>query len=410
MDVGQIFHHNCVTSFYCIPYKEEREKEFCLTGVPMFTLCNQNHCCCKDNNCQNCCNLNKCNQIKCNYCNQNDKDCICSLSTEQAVYNEINKDVSYICRQYEVTGSGKLHAQMYIQFYTKQTIKSAKILFNDCSKSIPIFLASNLDQNRTYAIKTYNCCKVYSQCRDFFDLSKIYKHCTDLCIHSNTRWGNGNLISDVIGPFEFGTYQFLEGSENNAQEDINDLRLDDLKCIMEIRDKVIYMKKWLPQEAYDFGQYTDENSNKKDYEEVIKKSKNLNDGISGEDIIIVSNLTLSKELFNAQIELREERRKWQEEYEQYQADLEDMKRKIEEIEATALYLVLHLHEVIEEKDDIIQNTIAHYEARINSGYISVEKNEFNKYENLMREMNIDVIKEENSSYLSDRSISEYNDF
>ncbi|KAF0537623.1 hypothetical protein F8M41_008387 [Gigaspora margarita] len=60
----------------------------------------------------------------------------------------------------------------------------------------------------------------------------------------------------------------------------------------------------------------------------------------------MSNLTLSEELFDAQIELREERRKWQEEYKQYQADLEDMKRKIEEIEAAALHSILHFQEVI----------------------------------------------------------------
>ncbi|KAF0370533.1 hypothetical protein F8M41_013233 [Gigaspora margarita] len=146
----------------------------------------------------------------------------------------------------------------------------------------------------------------------------------------------------------------------------------------------------------------------------------------------MSNLTLSKELFDAQIELREKKRKQQEEYEQYRANLEDIKRKIEKIKAAALYLVLHLQEVIEEKDVIIQNTIAHYEARIyfytdffgqsfkaldnenyynsNSRYISVEENEFNEYENLIREMNIDVIEEENNGHLSNRSISEYNDF
>ena len=72
-------------------------------------LCNQNYWYCKQKDCTNCCNLNKCNQIECNYCKQNDKDCIHSLPTEQAAYNKINKDVSYICRQYEVTSSGKLH-------------------------------------------------------------------------------------------------------------------------------------------------------------------------------------------------------------------------------------------------------------------------------------------------------------
>ncbi|KAF0498877.1 hypothetical protein F8M41_020481 [Gigaspora margarita] len=58
---------------------------------------------------------------------------------------------------------------------------------------------------------------------------------------------------------------------------------------------------------------------------------------------------LSLELFDAQIELKEERRKWQEEYEQYRADIEDMKRRIEEIEAAALHSVLCLQGVIEEK-------------------------------------------------------------
>ena len=114
---------------------------------------------------------------------------------------------------------------MYIQFYTRQTIKSAKILFNDHSISMPIFLAGNSDQNRAYAMKTYNRCKVHSQCRcDFFDLSKICEHCTDLCIRSYVRWGNGNLTSDVIGPFEFGTYRFLKGSQqdNDLQDKKNE--------------------------------------------------------------------------------------------------------------------------------------------------------------------------------------------
>ena len=41
----------------------------------------------------------------------------------------------------------------------------------------------------------------------------------------------------MIDPFKFGVYRFLEGSENNSTEDINDLRLDDMKHIMEIKDQ-----------------------------------------------------------------------------------------------------------------------------------------------------------------------------
>ena len=173
----------------------------------------------------------------------------------------------------------------------------------------------------------------------------------------------------------------------------------------------------------------------------------------------MSNLTLNEELFDTQFELREERKKWQEEYEQYQAKVEDLQRKIKDIEAAALQSVLHLQKVIEEKDNIIQNTIEQYEAKMyfyadffgqsfkaandyyyyssisthqiindftnetyifendvsavisqldnegfhnsDSGYSSFEANEFNEYEDLMREINEAIYEdEENSGYLN----------
>ncbi|KAF0412001.1 hypothetical protein F8M41_008028 [Gigaspora margarita] len=53
-----------------------------------------------------------------------------------------------------------------------------------------------------------------------------------------------------------------------------------------------------------------------------------------------------------------------EEYEQYQAKIEDLQRKIKDIEAAALQSVLRLQKVIEEKDNIIQNTIKQYKAKM----------------------------------------------
>ena len=128
--------------------KEDCKLEYQTTGVPKCTLCNLQHWRCKEPKYTNCYNLNKCNEIQCNYCKQNNKVCTCSLPTEQAAYNEINKDILYICRQYEVTGSGKLYAQMYMQFNIRQILKSIKTIFNDDSIYLPTFLARNLEQNR----------------------------------------------------------------------------------------------------------------------------------------------------------------------------------------------------------------------------------------------------------------------
>ncbi|CAG8691418.1 14018_t:CDS:2, partial [Racocetra persica] len=88
-------------------------------------------------------------------------------------------------------------------------------------------------------MKTYNRYKVYSKCQcDYFDLSLICKYCDINCIRSYTRWSDEYLLSDIIGLFEFGTYRFLEDSDNNnISEDINELQLDDMKRMIEIHEQ-----------------------------------------------------------------------------------------------------------------------------------------------------------------------------
>ncbi|CAG8819554.1 13899_t:CDS:2, partial [Racocetra persica] len=106
---------------------------------------------------------------KCSFCLQQHWRCKEKKYTNS--FNEISENISYICGQFEVTGF------------------------------------------------------VHSKCQcDYFDLSLICEYCDTNCIRSYARWGDGYLSSDIIGLFEFGTYRFLEGSDNNnTSEDINEL-------------------------------------------------------------------------------------------------------------------------------------------------------------------------------------------
>ncbi|CAG8818460.1 6324_t:CDS:2, partial [Racocetra persica] len=50
------------------------------------------------------------------------------------------------------------------------------------------------------------------------------------------------LLSDIVGLFEFRKYQFLEESENSLPEDINDLKLEEIKQIITICDQQLSNK------------------------------------------------------------------------------------------------------------------------------------------------------------------------
>jgi len=189
----------CGTSYHCLPCKEnfkckknlsekdkiEREKEFKNSGVPKCSLCDLQHWRCKNKKCTNCCELNKCNKITCDYCTSKNIKCERSLPNDQSSYDIIKSKVSYICGQFEATDNGTLHAQMFLQFKERQTKKTAKEILNDSSISFPDYLKGNSEQNKNYAMKLYNRCKKHSNCRcDYFDLSKTCDQCDTSCLRT----------------------------------------------------------------------------------------------------------------------------------------------------------------------------------------------------------------------------------
>jgi DNA repair exonuclease SbcCD ATPase subunit len=100
----------------------------------------------------------------------------------------------------------------------------------------------------------------------------------------------------------------------------------------------------------------------------------------------MSNLTLNEELFDAQFELREERRKRKSEYEQYQSEIQELQRKIEAIEAAALESVLRIQNAIEEKNEIIekQNEIIQRNQDIIKEKDDIIRYAVNQYEHKMQ--------------------------
>ncbi|CAG8790452.1 16491_t:CDS:1, partial [Cetraspora pellucida] len=79
--------------------KELREKQSKQSGVPLCELCNACHWRCKNKKCTNCCNLNKCNDVICDYCKEINKIELCkrSLPVTEIDYEQIKDKVSYIC-------------------------------------------------------------------------------------------------------------------------------------------------------------------------------------------------------------------------------------------------------------------------------------------------------------------------
>ncbi|RIB29671.1 hypothetical protein C2G38_2027539 [Gigaspora rosea] len=118
---GEQFLHNQAVTYYCFTCKEKfkcnvkktnnkkekekREKQFKQSGTPECELCQLKNWCCSDKKCTNCCMLNKCNEIKCDYCKANNLECIRALPTTQEAFDKIKDKVSYIVDKYEPTES-----------------------------------------------------------------------------------------------------------------------------------------------------------------------------------------------------------------------------------------------------------------------------------------------------------------
>ncbi|CAG8813610.1 7473_t:CDS:1, partial [Cetraspora pellucida] len=88
----------------------------------------------------------------------------------------------------------------------------------------------------------FNRYKIHPYCIcDFFDFNKICDQCNSIYEHKLAAWGRGKISSEIVSLFEFGTYQFLDGTERET-DDINKLKLDDMKRIIKLHDNKIPYK------------------------------------------------------------------------------------------------------------------------------------------------------------------------
>jgi hypothetical protein len=117
----------CVVEFHCINCREFFKCDSKKINHLICNLCNLNHSKCKNENCLNCCYLNKCNDIECSFCLQHNIKCERTLPTSQKKFNEIN-NLQYFVGQFERTSEGRLHIQGYCQ--TKNSLKHTLILKN----------------------------------------------------------------------------------------------------------------------------------------------------------------------------------------------------------------------------------------------------------------------------------------
>ncbi|CAG8633455.1 2005_t:CDS:1, partial [Scutellospora calospora] len=98
--------NQCHKKFKCKKTESKKDKSdhkdyYKKFGVPLYELCNACHWRCKNKKYTNCCNLNKYNDIICEYCKNNNIICERSLSKSQVVFDKIKDKISFISWQYE---------------------------------------------------------------------------------------------------------------------------------------------------------------------------------------------------------------------------------------------------------------------------------------------------------------------
>ncbi|KAF0558240.1 hypothetical protein F8M41_009967 [Gigaspora margarita] len=178
--------------------------------------------------------LNKCNDIKCDYCKTNNLDCKRALPTTQEAFDKI-KDKVFLC------------------YCTKE-------IFNDELLIFQTKLGGTSEQIRNYILKMYDKCKLHSGCQcDFFDLAKICDKCDTTCEQKIATWSRVEYPKEIVGPFEFSEYQKLEDSRRN-KKDINEYKANEyeggiesnkmldnktsLEIFKENKDKIPYCKSY----------------------------------------------------------------------------------------------------------------------------------------------------------------------
>ncbi|CAG8720697.1 6882_t:CDS:1, partial [Racocetra fulgida] len=246
-----------------IPEKQrkELEDEFQKTGeMPFCNLCKNKHIRCKNFSCSNCCEKFKCNSPgKCDYCKKLGIECEYTFPRTQEEFEKYSiprtqeefekysiprtqeefekysiprtqeefekyPRLVYIIHQFEITEGGRVYNQAHLIFNIKMTITSVKKLFKDDE----IFFSKesakdDSSSNQEYAKKIYNRCKLHHN-----------EHCDDKCCLSRTL-ARCKGSPEIVGPFEFGKWKCLEGSNKNKEcEKIIEMKLDDMKRVNNI--------------------------------------------------------------------------------------------------------------------------------------------------------------------------------
>ena len=233
-----IYHcYNCKKNFKCKrentkQEKQKREEEYKKTkNVPQCNLCNGNHWRCLSIKCTMCCKLNRCNDIVCINCVENNIECKRTFPRSNEEFENLYNNLSYFSGKFERSETGRLHAQIFFQIKNRVTLKKIKEIFDDNSISLPNYLAMDSDHNRNYSIKKFYRCKQHKNCKcDYMNIEGICELCDESCTRKSAML-SGSIYD--VGVWDFGEYCYLDAYTYDKSEidEINEIRLNDLKKI-----------------------------------------------------------------------------------------------------------------------------------------------------------------------------------
>ncbi|CAG8636751.1 612_t:CDS:2 [Dentiscutata erythropus] len=245
----------CKEDFKCTKKISAKQRKELMDADKICNLCEKQHIRCGDNKCVNCCKkFNICNNPrKCDHCIELEVECEYTFPRTQEEFEKYSSSLKYIAHQFESL-EGVVYNQAHLMFDKKMTMSSVKKLFDDDEIYFPPKERARDDSlsNREYSKKRHNRCKLHHNPYDKKTFCKCSlsdpndcsgcKHCTKECYQHKhlARWRD---TSDIVGPFEFGEWRYLKGSNENQEcEEINEMKLLDMKRTERIINEDIPIK------------------------------------------------------------------------------------------------------------------------------------------------------------------------
>ncbi|CAG8456222.1 14471_t:CDS:2, partial [Gigaspora rosea] len=251
----------CKEDFKCtkkISPKQRKEPSRC-------DLCGNQHIRCEDNKCENCCKkFNKCNNPDnlgcCDHCTELGLECEYTFPRTKEEFKKYSSKLDYVLHQFESI-EGVVYNQAHLIFKTniKMTMKSVKKLFEDEEIYFPSKEEAKDDSssNNEYAKKKYNRCKLHHNPYDNDPKKRTFCKCNlsdlhdrNVCKSCNNECCSNRTLArlrgppEIVGPFEFGEWRYLKGSNENQEcEEINQMKLEDMKRTEKIITENIPLKK-----------------------------------------------------------------------------------------------------------------------------------------------------------------------